>query len=54
MLYGVKLCLQEGSRFQGAGQEMRGICSMIEKWTINYPAVGGMEARRAYVYLPPM
>ena len=54
MLYGVKLCLQEGSRFWGAGQETRGICNMIEKWTINYPAVGGMEARRAYVYLPTM
>lgn len=25
---------------------------MIEKWTLDYPAVGGVEERRAYVYLP--
>ena len=25
---------------------------MIKKWSIRYPAVGGEEERRAYVYLP--
>ena len=27
---------------------------MIKKWSIRYPAVGGEEERRAYVYLPTM
>lgn len=27
---------------------------MIRKWTVNYPAVGGTEPRRVYVYLPTM
>ena len=27
---------------------------MIKKWSIHYPAVGGEEERRAYVYLPTM
>ena len=29
-----------------------GYIEMIEKWTVRYPAVGGEEERRAYVYLP--
>ena len=27
---------------------------LIKKWSIRYPAVGGEEERRAYVYLPTM
>ena len=27
---------------------------MIKKWSIRYPALGGEEERRAYVYLPTM
>ena len=27
---------------------------MIETWSLRYPAVGGEEERRAYLYLPTM
>lgn len=27
---------------------------MIKKWSVSYPAVGGTEQRRVYVYLPTM
>ena len=27
---------------------------MVKKWSVSYPAVNGVEQRRAYVYLPTM
>ena len=27
---------------------------MVKKWNVSYPAVNGVEQRRAYVYLPTM